>query len=305
MDLTLLQSALTKFQDGLEDAIKTKTYDTEVYENGQKAKEAAIRGQGLIGYVHEAVKESFDLELLKGEQEYRLYPALKKKNELTITGFLKAKKQDVVILFGGSRPQPEPIAGGPLDGEMDSVGKAASQKAIVIGVRSQMSSVDKNFDTLMERTFAETLNLRLRLPDLVMGEVYLLPVYEYDPRAMLVQEVRFMPQHVKVEKFIRTFFGITDRRADAAIDEDLYKYERSALVLADFRQHPPRLYLTRQELQQDGLVSDKLQREITSLSPEGFTTDLIAIHQRRHLDPAELTTDIEPDSVHPLADDRA
>ena len=43
-----------------------------------------------------------------------------------------------------------------------------------------MSSLAKNSDTLFERTFAEAQNLHMRYPDIVLGEVYLIPVHEYD-----------------------------------------------------------------------------------------------------------------------------
>ena len=36
----------------------------------------------------------------------------------------------------------------------------------------------------LERTFAETMNLRFRHPQLVMGEVYLLAVKDYDEQSM-------------------------------------------------------------------------------------------------------------------------
>ena len=43
-----------------------------------------------------------------------------------------------------------------------------------------MSSLAKNADTLFERIFAKSLNLHMRYPNIVLGEVYLIPVYEYD-----------------------------------------------------------------------------------------------------------------------------
>ena len=66
-----------------------------------------------------------------------------------------------------------------------------------------MSSVAKNFDTLMERAFAETLNLRLRLPGLVMGEVYVPPIVEYDDVAMRTNRVAWKKKPIPVEKSIR------------------------------------------------------------------------------------------------------
>ena len=248
MNLILLQQAVNAMKIDLESAITTATYGGASYRNGQLAKEALIRSSTLIMQLHEVVKRSLIAELEAESRAYSIYPPLGRKSpELKITGFIKAKKQDIVVLFDEDQPQSEKIAGGPLDGVTDPVGKTQSERSIVISVRSQMSSVNKNFDTLMERAFAETLNLRLRLPRLVMGEVYLLPVYEYDSEAMKTNTVKFQQGKVDIEKFIRTFLGISGRTWDEKFD-DVYKYERSALVLVDFRQNPPKLYLTLEDL---------------------------------------------------------
>lgn len=301
MNLSLLQQAVSDIKNDLEYAIKTATYGSASYRNGQIAKEALIRSSTLIMRLHEVVKQSLVAELETANRSHSIYPPVGFKGpELKITGYIKAKNQDVVVLFDNDKPQPEPVAGGPLDGTIDPIGKIQSERSIVIGVRSQLGSVNKNFDTLMERAFAETLNLRLRLPRLVMGEVYLLPVYEYDSEAMKTNIVKFQQGKVDIEKFIRTFFGISGRRWEEAFGE-VYKYERSALVLVDFRQNPPKLYLTLEDLRADGLVSDRLQR-FAGLSPQNFATDILEIHRLRYMDPNNLTTDIEPASVHPIAD---
>ena len=302
MNLILLQQAVSDMKNDLEYAITTATYGSTSYRNGQIAKEALIRSSTLIMRLHEVVKQSLVAELENANRRHSIYPPIGLKGpELKITGYIKAKNQDIVVLFDDDKPQTELVAGGPLDGTMDPTGKIQSERSIVIGVRSQMSSVNKNFDTLMERAFAETLNLRLRLPRLVMGEVYLLPVYEYDSEAMKINTIKFQQGKVDIEKFIRTFFGISGRRWNETFD-DVYKYERSSLVLVDFRQNPPKLYLTLEDLQADNLVSVRLQRSIADLSPCNFATDIIETHRLRHIDPNDLTTDIEPESVHPLAD---
>jgi hypothetical protein len=78
--------------------------------------------------------------------------------ELKVTGLLKAKDQD--ICFTVDEHKEEKIKTGVEAGSTDPVGFHATNRALVVGVRSQLSSVAKNFDTLVERAFAETLNLR-------------------------------------------------------------------------------------------------------------------------------------------------
>ena len=282
MNLQFLQQAVNGMKRDLEEAITTATFSGEDYENGQKAKEALIRSQGLIFPIHEVVKVSLAQELKNRGRLFEIHPPLGVTTpELKITGFIKAKDQDVVILFDGDTAVTEPIQNGPLTGENDFVGWRQSERSIVVGVRSQMSSVAKNFDTLMERAFAEALNLRLRMPRLVMGEVYVLPVVEYDDRAMKNEEVAWKQKPVNVAKFIRTFLAITHREF-ADLGSTLYKYERSALVLVDFRPPQPRIYLTLEELKADALVPNNFQGDYAMLSPNGFTYDLLDRHAARH-----------------------
>lgn len=124
----------------------------------------------------------------------------------------------------------------------------------------------------MERAFAETLNLRLRL----------LKIVEYDDQAMKQNRIAWKTGHTPVEKFIKTFLGITHRDIDANRG-DLYKYERSGLILADFRQSPPRIFSTLEELKKDGCVSPNFEADFDLLSPVNFATDLVGIHRKRHL----------------------
>jgi len=205
MNIKSLEKALVIFKTDLENAIRSAKYNGKSYENGQKAKEALIRSQNLIMNIHEVVKESLCSEV---SGDHRIHPPLGRRSpEKKIFGFIKAKQQDVVLFKEPHVDSPEIITEGPLQGETDPIGKNASEKSIVVGIRSQMSSVAKNFDTLMERAFAETLNLRLRLPNLVMGEVYLLPVYEYDDNYMIQNKVKMNTSPVPIERFIKTFLA--------------------------------------------------------------------------------------------------
>ena len=250
-------------------------------DNGQRAKEALIRSQKLILKIHEVVKISLKEDLEKGTRKYNIFPPIGESSpELKISGFIKAKQQDIVVLFDGDSPMRELIDDGPLSGSYDTVGKAQSERSIIVGVRSQMSSVAKNFDTLMERAFAETLNLRLRLPGLTMGEVYLLPVKEYDDQAMQNNTIAWKDRPIPVEKFIGTFIGISGRNSKESGDN--YKYERSSLILVDFQKSPPKLFLRLEELKQKGYVGKDFDSDFSQLSPSNFSKDIIEAHQARH-----------------------
>ncbi len=283
MDLDLLQTAVEDIKSELEQAIRTGSYRSQKYNNGQQAKQALIRSQNLIMKIHEVVKASLDQELKKFTESYKIYPPLDKREpELVVSGLIKSKKQDIVALVGRDTKKPEIIREGPLAGAINSIGKRRSENAIVIGVRSQLSSVGKNFDTLMERAFAETLNLRLRLPKLVMGEVYVLPVVEYDAQAMKQNSIAWKKRPTPIEKFINTFLGISER-AIGKDDKENYKYDRTALILVDFRQSPPQIFSTLEKLKDSGFIPKDFEANFDRLSLKNFAADVVYSHRQRHL----------------------
>lgn len=271
MDKIVLQKSINKFKKKLFDTITSAAYNGKIYDDGQKAKEALIRSQSLIFYIHESVKHSFYKVLkLKIKLNWKVFPPLnKKKPEMKIFGLLKGKKQDLVYL--PIEPKAEYIKDGPNEGAKDIVGYEATTKAIVIGIRSQMSSVNKNFDTLMERAFAETLNLRLRTPNIVMGEVYLLPIEELDEKAMKNNKIKFSGK-VAIEKFIKTFYSFS-KRIDTGI-ENQYKYDSSALILVDLKKDPPKFIYDKEDLSEYD-VNSKILDLFDEISPRGFENRLI------------------------------
>jgi hypothetical protein len=283
MEIGSLKKALEEIKKMYETAISTATFDGKSYRNGVEAKTALIRSEQLIQKIHEEVKISLN-DKLKAEDlsGYQIHPPIGKPSpELDVWGFLKKKKQDIVILF--SDPVSEKITEGPLIDKIDKLGKATTEKSIVIGVRSQLSSIDKNFDTLMERAFAEAMNLHFRHPRLVVGEVYLLIVKEYDDQAMKENEVAFKDKYTNVEKFISIFNGISHRECNECTDpHSFYKYEATALLLVDFSQNPVKLYTTIEELKEDGIVRKDFNEDYSLISPIGFTDRIIKSYKHRH-----------------------
>lgn len=279
MDLKILQNAVARFQTELFSAITTATYNGKSYDNGQKAKEALIRSQSLIMNIHECTKVSVLASLNQAfDAKWEVHPPVGFSSpELKIYGLLKAKNQDLVFLR--EERAPYTIESGPNAGARDSVGEKTTATSLVIGVRSQMSSVDKNFDTLMERAFAETLNLRLRTPVLCMGEVYLLPLRELDDQAMLENTISFKRKKVNIEKFIRIFDAFSGRQSVNV--EDQYRYDASALVLIDLEKTPAKIITCGHDLASYGIAKE-ICLKFDKIAPKDFDARLINNYKKFH-----------------------
>lgn len=272
MNINDLQVAVNRFQIDLFNAISTSSYKGETYTNGQKAKEALIRSQTLICLIHETTKKSIMATLKKHSDHcWQCHPPINKSSpELKIYGKLKGKDQDLVFLRDPMKS--EKIIEGPNCDEIDKVGFNPTKNSIIVGVRSQISSVEKNFDTLMERAFAETLNLRLRIPSIFMGEVYLLPLSELDNKKMENNIVEFSKKNVNVDKFTKIFDAFTGREN---LDiQNQYKYDASALILVDLKQTPPKVIFNEQDLSNAGF-SDTVCSVFEKIKPEGFDLRLV------------------------------
>lgn len=112
---------------------------------------------------------------------------------------------------------------------------------------------------------------------MVLGEVYLIVTKEYDPVATAQKQIRFKAAE-HVEKYIRSFQALNGRND---VNEELYKYERVALLVVDFSQSPPKLYNTTQELMDDGLLLSTSQVNMESLSYNTFTDHIFDTYKTR------------------------
>lgn len=281
----LLQDALNQIKAGIENAI---------IENGEAGKNALIRTQEPINLIHDVVKTSFlnfgvhpslinpELKRLQkvanpsAKANHR--PIILRDKELALAGFLKTKKQDISIIARDIHVKSE-VLNFPtyLNGFLDNFGATFTESVLSVNVRSQLSSVAKNFDTLYERTFAEALNFHLRSPKMVLGEVYMIIAKEYDSEAASNNVVDFKKSEY-IEKYILAFQALNNRLNDT---DSLYKYERIALLIVDFSQPIPKLYSTTQELINDGLIPNTSLANIDKLSFNGFVNDLLNIYQAR------------------------
>lgn len=141
-----------------------------------------------------------------------------------------------------------------------------------------MSSLAKNSDTLFERTFAEAQNLHMRYPDIVLGEVYLIPVHEYDDDMVKLNQVGFRDRQTNIEKYISFFNSINNRPTGG---ED-YAYERCALLVVDFNRPQPYLFRNSAELKRAGYISPSFGIEYASLNFHDFVDDILGVYSERY-----------------------
>ncbi len=258
-----INQILIRIKSEFDTAITTARFNGRRYANGNKAKEALIRSQRIINHIHEFIKNEF---VRCGVPAEMIYPPVGSSSpEIKIKGFLKSKNQDVAII-----PNKRLVS-------LTGTSSPEIKKILSVNIRSQLSSLSKNIDTLYERTFAEALNLHLSHPKQCLGEVYLIPTHEYDDKAMKRNRVVFKSIS-KIEDYIRMFQAINDRRASS---KDEYKYERVCLLIADFRQEKPKLYSSIKELKNDGLVPRSSSESLENLTIENFAEDLLSIYSGR------------------------
>lgn len=279
-------------QIGVQDAVNLIKRDYEAaIKSGTKS--SKIRTSTLIKFIHDTVKTEFinnnihpSLINPSKTQLKRVINPPKKKykkprrledKELQIAGFLKTKKQDISIIPNNVPIAPRNLSMDTmLNGHYDLFGDAFTESILSVNVRSQLSSIDKNFDTLYERTFAESLNLHLRFPNMVLGEVYLIPTKEYDDKASKSGRIVF--KKIDIAKYIAAFQAINLR-----IDKNdaLYKYERSCLLVVDFDRVIPKIYNTTDELIADKLLPKNTPNSMVGLDFKNFTADILRIYTAR------------------------
>lgn len=192
---------------------------------------AAVRSQGFIKLLHSYIAE--DLKT-------RLHP--------------KALRDGVAVIeeaqiFGSHKPKDVDVAvvhprNGPL---------------VVVGVRSQMSSVGKNVLTYYQDIVGESISLQDRFPLAVFGYAYLHPLVPADNVTL---------DH---KRYARMYEAISGR--DGRNYRDIKGvYDHFAYLVVDFAQDPPAL--------RDDVITDVLTDD---LSITTFVDRLVATFKARNI----------------------
>lgn len=275
----------------IEDKLKAfkKMIEDAIVRGGAEEKNKVIKSSKPINLIHEAVK----CELIKqGVDPDLISPKVgESAKEIKIAGHVKQKKQDVCVKPRNLKEENKTIDWGPLSclKAKDEYGYEYSKQIMVINVRSQSSSLAKNFDTLFERTMAEAQNLHVRYPEMVLGEVYLIPVYAYDNEKVKAKTVGFEEKQANLEKYISFFSAINGRtlskkggvRGELENTKNAYLYEKCALLIVDFNKDNPKLYKDSAALKEDKLISDSFSIEYADIGFERFAKDMVEIYCER------------------------
>ena len=247
---------------------------------GGKAHGNLIRSKKPINLIHEVIKSDL---VIAGINSELIKPGPGITNgELKLSGFLKSKDQDISILPENLKQKKETLKfQGLLKNKIDIYGKNFTEQTLSINVRSQLSSFAKNFDTLYERTFAEAFNLHTRCPKMVLGELYMIAIQEYDSDAAKSNKVKFktvtnIEKHI--EKYLVAFDAINRRLSHI---KEFYKYERICLLIVDFNRQVPKIYNSDKELIKDKLLPQNSKSSIKNLSFEKFLPELLKIYSLR------------------------
>jgi hypothetical protein len=271
-NLINLNQALEKIKVLLENAIRS---------DGDAGKKKVINSKQVINILHESVK----LSLIKnGINPNLIYPGLgETKGEIKLAGFVKFKTQDICVFPNHLFANPEPLNFFGLHyGKTDKYGELFSEHILTINLRSQLSALSANIDTMYERTYAEPLNLHRRLPKMVIGEVYMIAAREIDNRSVVNRNVVYAPVTSAIAKSIETCingFSALNNRLNQRDDD--FKYERIALIIADFSQTPVKIYNNSDDLKADGLLPQNSNSSLENMTYENFVSDLIRIYERR------------------------
>lgn len=268
----IILNAVTEIKQLIEDAI---------IEGGVEGKNNLIRTQRPICILHDAAKRAF---IKEGVNPNRVKPLLGKHvGEQKLAGFFKCKDQDICFMPNNVGKRKEVLDfDGILKGTKDEFGKELTEHILSVNVRSQLSSIAKNFDTLYERTFAEALNLHLRCEKMVLGEFYMIPVFSYDDAAAKDNIVRFVPNKnvaSHIQKYIYSFSAVNNRRV---LQGEEYKYERVCLLIVDFSKPTPVVYNTDEQLKKDGLLPMFSTASIEQMNFPSFAKTLLGIYERRY-----------------------
>lgn len=230
--------------------------------------ESAVRSQGFIKMFHSFIADDLRASLTKDA----LKAGVKVIEEAKVFGSFKSKDVDVSVIH-------------PVNGPL-----------LLVGVRSQMSSVGKNVLTYYQDIVGEAISLQERFPMVTTGYAYVHPLevvpWQRKKGTMVSAE------HPNHSRYARMYAGIGSR------DDSLYKhqlgsYDHFSYSVVDFQMDPPVL--------RDDLVEEAVPD--LDMSILTFVPRLIETFNNRNLwienifEPAELESESESPSDEDGLDD--
>lgn len=229
-----------------------------IYENEIKRADGnpgfLIRSGKIIDELHEYLKQEL---VNSGIRRTYIYPPLGRSSpEKAVDGYFKTKDQDILVQKEENKP------------------------LISLNIRSQLSSVQKNYDTLFERLVAESVNIHEKFPQLPCGYLYLLPTTGYNSDAMQKNKV-VRDEHFNWEKYLKTFSLLADREKP---EDKTFKYEKICLLAVDFSANPPEILLSTNDFLSRNLITKDFAKsfDYSPLKVDDIVEKLISIFNQRN-----------------------
>lgn len=199
----------------------------------------AVRGQAFIKILHTQIHADLTARLTR----FSIDRHITTKYEATIFGSHKPKDVDVSVIDPDN---------GPL---------------MMIGIRSQMSSIGKNVLTYYEEIIGECISLQDRFPMAVIGYIYLMPLQPIKPGTELERV-----DHARYAKF---YDAVTGREGQAYKDIRGI-FDQFAYMIVDFTASPPILHdeLLPANLKHDLRVSTFVDRMIDTFKSRHVFLDI-------------------------------
>lgn len=169
----------------------------------------------------------------------------------------QAKKRGILIkqeahIFGSHKPKQVDIA--VIDPENGPL--------LIVGIRSQMSSIANNALTYYEDIIGECISLQDRFPMAVIGYVYLMPLSESLGKKSAIDHARYAKMYAAISGR-----GGQDYKSVRGV------YDHFAYLVVDFSQNPPAL--------QDSIVKTAVPDKDLSLTT--FVNRMVQTFNDRHL----------------------
>jgi len=207
----------------------------EMHQVYAKDPNVAVRGQAFIKILHRRLSVDLTARLSEDSRRRRV----KVIEEATIFGSHKPKNVDVSVIDPSN---------GPL---------------MMVGVRSQMSSVAKNALTYYEDIIGECISLQDRFPMAVIGYVYLMPV----------RPIKAGKEHETINhsRYSQLYDAITGREGQAYKDIRGV-FDQFAYMIVEFDVKPPAL--------RDDLLNPTINHD---LKISTFVDRMLSTFKRRHL----------------------
>lgn len=244
--VNILDGIKTDFESAIEDPDDNPSY-------------SLIRSEDLIGRVHTYIIDQLEDNGVNPQNiQEDTHP---NDTSATVYGFPKTKSQDILV---HSYEENGPIVG----------------PRMAINVRSQLSSIGKNFDTIFERIYAESLNLHNRFPYLPLGYFFLLPKRGYDSSAKQNNVVE-RSEKFDVQKFISSYSSLSGRESP---EDEKWKYEAMCLLIVDFEQSPPQIMDNIDDFVEQEIVTPEFAEIYGSevISVENFFEKLLSDYKTRY-----------------------